>query len=62
MAEPLITDHLFRVGEGKLVRLGQRGSSRVRPGHCCYRGTCDRPQEDHITRYDFERRRDDDPR
>jgi hypothetical protein len=44
---PPIADHVFRTGGGTYV-------AGIAAGMCAYDGRCNRPQDDHITRPDFQ--------
>lgn len=44
---PPITDHVFRAGGGRCL-------AGITTGRCVYGGRCNRPQDDHITRPDFQ--------
>lgn len=50
----LITSHVFRITNvGGSPPSGRRTPPRVRPGYCCWLGTCDRPEAEHITADDY---------
>lgn len=55
MADPPITDHVFR-SKGYASQ-GKQGVGRVDPGMCSHLGSCNKPQEDHITVPDFRQQR-----
>lgn len=55
--QPPITDHVFRAPGDAHVRSGKLGGPALDSGMCGYNGTCNRPQDDHITVPDFRARR-----
>jgi hypothetical protein len=52
-----ITDHVFRTSSQATRQYGRQFSDKVDPDRCCYLTTCNRPQDEHITRPDFHNRR-----
>lgn len=52
----LITDHVFRASNVGYPPEDSGRSRRVHRGRCCWLGTCDRLEPEHITPEDFRRR------
>jgi len=53
----LIIDHVFRASGLGYAAGDDVRSRRPRRGRCCWLGTCDRPEAEHITPEDYRRAR-----